>query len=292
MTSTSDIACHLCGSKNLRLVFTESNAVRSYSSYLCSACNLHQTLGIIDPVSPDYIDLEENDLTGEHVYIQRRHKFTAFQQWQQVMADNGLQDLRGKKLLDIGCGVGGFLEFGRALGLDCYGFDASPAQIVQAQKTFPNVRHAESLKDYITQLGGNLKFDMITMWDVFEHIRTPDTLLNEIRDHLSAQGLLYVSVPNGAPNQIKVRLANIRGRKDIGLIPWEHVFYYTPKSLRIRLGKAGLDVVKVSGVVPYQRKPLNSFEIIRRAVHHTLRMTPYALQIYGLAKLSSRSDVA
>ena len=238
----------------------------------------------MDAVSPDYIDLELDDLDDEHVFIQRAHKLSAFQQWQRVIASHGVTDLRGKKVLDIGCGVGGFLEYTRDLGAKCYGFDASRAHVEVAQKNFPEVFHAESLSEYSMKLGRNEKFDLVTMWDVFEHIRKPEALLKEVSGQLTNEGLLYVSVPSGAMNKVKVQLARVRGRSEIGLIPWEHVFYYTPRSLRYRFTQAGLEVLEVSGVVPYERKVLNAHERTRRVVHHVLRSTPFALQIYGLAK--------
>lgn len=283
MESAQKNKCQLCASFDVHLVFSERKEDRLYSSYECRSCGLHQTLGDIDPISPDYINLEEADLGEIHIYTQREHKYTAFKQWARMVKATRSGGMAGLKLLDIGCGVGGFLDFASKLGIECYGFDASGAQIEQAQKAFPNVRRAESVADYCDQIGGPREFDLITMWDVFEHIRTPDALLEEVSEHMAPDGLFYVSVPSGALNKIKVLFATIRNRENVGLIPWEHVFYYTPKSLALRLTRAGFHLVELSGVTPYQRKPLNMVEVIRRVMHHMLKHTPFAFQIYALS---------
>lgn len=167
MPSKSTIACDLCGSTNLELIFSERKSARAYDSYHCRSCDLHQTLGTIDPISPDYIELRAVDLDEDHVYIQRRHKLTAFRQWRRTLGRHGIDDLSGLKILDIGCGVGGFLEYVRSQGAVCYGFDASQAHIEEARKTFENVRCTQDLNDYCDKLGIDFTFDLITMWDVF-----------------------------------------------------------------------------------------------------------------------------
>jgi hypothetical protein len=74
-------------------------------------------------------------------------------------------------------------------------------------------------------------------------------------------------------------------RTPLSLCPWEHVFYYTPKSLRAVLERAGLKVVEIGGVVTYER-PMSPQEAIRRAVTKGLNNTRYALQIYAIARRS------
>jgi hypothetical protein len=84
-------------------------------------------------------------------------------------------------------------------------------------------------------------------------------------------------------NPVKVRIARARHRP-VGLIPWEHVFYYTPKSLRRVIETAGFEVLDLGGVQPYVRHPLTVHEGVRRTVHHALRNTAHALQLYVLAR--------
>ncbi len=184
-------------------------------------------------------------------------------------------------LLDIGCGVGGFLDFAADNQLCRYGFDASDAQVRLAKERHPNVRTCTSIEKYIELIPHAPKFELVTMWDVLEHIRDPHTLLQNVRKHMAPTGLFFASVPSGAPLRTKLMLAKLRGREP-GLVPWEHVFYYTKCSLRRLLAMNGFDVLAVDGVVAYIRT-LSNHEIARRIAHRLLLHTPYALQIFVLA---------
>ncbi len=280
----TDLTCKLCGSSNVRFQFSEDRGGMTYSSYHCGHCDLYQTLGEIDDVSPDYVNLEEADLAGEHVYIQQHSKKAAFAQWLAEvdrLAGKPRDDTR-RSVLDIGCGVGGFLDFARDNGFATYGFDASRAQVEVAQRSHPMVRHAVSIDEYMASFEVKPRIDCVTMWDVFEHIRDPKSLLSGVRNYLHADTIFYVSVPNGKPNPAKIKLARAR-KREIGLIPWEHVFYYTPSSLARVFRENGYEPLQIGGVKPYVRD-MNAFEMVRRGLHTALASTPYAFQISAFAK--------
>jgi len=276
------LMCNLCGRDNVHAVFSDVRHGRVYTCYHCSACDLFQTLGRIDPVSPDYIDLEDADLNSAHRYLQNEHKLSAFRQWSEVVG--GKLTPFKSSVLDIGCGIGGFLDYVRSLEFVAYGFDASKAQVKEAVTRHSLVKCAVSLDEYLLALDAKPVIDIVTLWDVFEHVRTPTVLLTDIRKLLlGSGGTLFISVPSGAMNPVKVRIAKMRGRS-AGLIPWEHVFYYTPKSLRRVIENAGFEVISLGGVCPYIRRPLTLHEGVRRAGHHALRNTSHALQIYVHAR--------
>lgn len=279
-TAVTALTCKLCGAPDPVPVFSEAAADAVFTSYHCRACDLFQTLGDIAAVSPDYVDLTADQLDPMHVFLQTAHKKTAFDQWSRIIRRRGNS---GKRLLDIGCGVGGFLDYASANGFETYGFDASAAQAEQARIHHPNVRNFIDIDSYCTALREPVKFDVITMWDVFEHIRTPAELIAGVRRHLAPGGVFFVSVPNGAPNPMKVKLARMRGREP-GLIPWEHVFYYTRNSLARVMKDNGLDVAEIGAVVPYVR-PMSVHEAVRRAGFGLLSSTRYAPQLFAVTRL-------
>ncbi len=283
----SNLNCHLCGSKYVRLLFSELRKGRIYNNYHCPDCDLYQTLGDLEPISPDYVDLEEEDLDPAHRFLQTVHKLRAFHQWKKLVNQHYFSErFTQANVLDVGCGIGGFLDFARYLGLTTYGFDASNAHVIEAQSRHDNVRHATSVREYFERLSALPRIDVVTLWDVFEHVRNPKQFLAELREILKCSGgILFVSVPSGSMNPVKVRIASILQRP-IGLIPWEHVFYYTPKSLRRMLQEMGFEVLMLGGVEPYVRQPLTVHEGLRRVAHNMLRNTPYALQIFALARVA------
>lgn len=281
MTVSKRLNCKLCNAPDLTFSYSEAWRGEEYSGYYCGDCDLYQTLGSVAAISPEYETLTVDDLTDQHIHLQTAHKKTAFEQWRALMMQHRSGPLTGN-LLDIGCGVGGFLDQATAHGLSVFGFDASIAQVEQARLRHPNVANCIDVEDYVAALPDGTKFDFITMWDVLEHIRDPEQLLVGIRRHLAPGGLFFVSVPGGGPTPLKLKFTNLLGRPP-GLIPWEHVFYYTPKSLRLLLTKNGFTPVDVGGVVPYVR-PFGVHEAVRRVTFGLLRNTKWALQIYGIAR--------
>lgn len=273
------LACKLCGSTVVEPIFSEVSQGRTYTSYHCPSCNVYQTLGEVAPVSPDYVDLTADDLTEDHVYLQRAHKHPAFKEWlDNIKAfDKNFNNGDPHSVLDIGCGVGGFLDFAADSGLTIYGFDASSSQVDVARQRHPNVRNAISIKDYAESIGDDVRFDFITMWDVFEHIREPFPLLADVKKYLAPNGIFFISVPGGGPIPARMKVQKLLKQQSAGLIPWEHVFYHTRRSLKIVFAKAGFQVLKIGGVAPYVRA-MSLHEGIRRVAHRVLKSTAYAFQ--------------
>ncbi len=98
-------------------------------------------------VSPEFKGMSEEDLNHRHIWLQSKHKESAFRQCLELVHFfNKKSDLEPpiSRLLDVGCGTGGWLEFAKA-EYEGYGFDASPAQSRYASQVFPNVRCATSV---------------------------------------------------------------------------------------------------------------------------------------------------
>jgi 2-polyprenyl-3-methyl-5-hydroxy-6-metoxy-1,4-benzoquinol methylase len=287
---STKVACKLCGSADVKPIFSEATRGKQYTSYHCPDCDLYQTLGDVAPVSPDYIDLTADDLTDDHIYLQRAHKHPAFREWLSNVRkfDEAFGKGESRNVLDIGCGVGGFLDFAAENGLRTYGFDASKSQVDVAQRQHADVRNAITLQDYMQSLGQDMKFDFITMWDVFEHIREPFPLLEDVKRYLTPNGIFFISVPGGGPIPTRMKVQKLLKQQSAGLIPWEHVFYHTRRSLKIVFRKAGFQVVKISGVEPYIRT-MSVHEGIRRVAHRLLKKTPYAFQFGAYARVKRQS---
>lgn len=228
-------------------------------------CDVLQTLEHYDSISPDYVNLLDEKIDENRIWCQGEHKLPAFDQWV-AQAKHFSHNKRGfVRLLDIGCGTGGFLHYARDHGFEVYGFDSSQAQIDYASRDLQNLRKAFHPVEYLEFLGApDLRFDMVTLWDVLEHIRNPLESLCSIRSILNPNGLLFVSVPNGRAMLWKRKVYTVIGKRDDALwVPWEHAYYYSAKSLPAYLTKAGFTILKIGAVACYPR-PISFFELIRR----------------------------
>ena len=272
-------ACKICGGDQLQPGFTAMRAGVAYESRYCPRCRAYQTIGDVPAVSPDYVDLEAGDLDAPHRFLQTAHKLPAFEQWAALVRPRA-----GERLLEVGCGIGGFLDFARARGLEAYGFDASAAQVGEARARHPRVELATGVADYAARLATPVRFDHVVLWDVLEHLRDPARLLAELRNVMAPDGRLFVSVPSAGPVAAKLAIGRLTGRDIAGaLIPWEHVFYHSRISLARLFTASRWCLDATGGVATYVRAP-SPFEYARRVAHRLLRRTPLAFQLFALAR--------
>ena len=287
MSGTAN-ACRLCHSGRYVILGKEAQHGMPFTIVRCVDCSLVYVREKYAQVSPRYVRMEDQDLNTEHIWLQTKHKELAF--WQCLNKARAFhaphhQSRSRRTLLDVGCGVGGWLDFAKK-EYECYGFDASLAQSSYASQRFPNVLCATSLREYRANFNGDLPgFDLITLWDVLEHIRDPVEFLSELANDLSPAGLLFAAVPAERPMVIKNRLLSFGWPKSrFSWSPHEHVAYYSPLTLRLVCEKCNLRVLKIGAVALYPR-PLSLFEIIRRVGFWiTNAMPQVAPQIYVFAR--------
>jgi 2-polyprenyl-3-methyl-5-hydroxy-6-metoxy-1,4-benzoquinol methylase len=99
------------------------------------------------------------------------------------------------RLLDIGCGAGGYLLAGRELGFEVSGLEPSAehSQIAREQLGFP-VQTAYFQRDLLP----SSSFDVIVLSHVIEPIYDPKSFLADVVDLLAPDGVLVVVTPNAA----------------------------------------------------------------------------------------------
>lgn len=146
--------------------------------------------------------------------------------------------------LDIGTNVGFFLSHALGKKWKLTGIEPSPALSEMARKYFGlDVRNcylheACFEEDY---------FDIVTMTDVLEHISEPRPILKDIRRIMKKDGILFIKVPNGSYNLMKLWLAKKMGKlSDYDIFDsYEHVTHYTHNTLKKLLESEGFAVKKV-----------------------------------------------
>ena len=99
------------------------------------------------------------------------------------------------KLLDVGCGVGDFVESFNYYrpGMDISAIDISKKAIVLAKKR--KVRADFKAGDAQKLPFANNTFDVVTCFDLIEHVRYPKKVLKEIRRVLKPGGIFHTFIP-------------------------------------------------------------------------------------------------
>lgn len=137
------------------------------------------------------------------------------------------------KILDVGCGNGEFIQAAQQEGHECVGIDVSKAAVeLCTRKGFDAVEG-----DFLSHSFAK-KFDLITLWDVMEHLRHPRRFAERAASLISTTGSLVLKIPSpGTLNFQLLRAFPARGGTLLGAPG--HVQYFTEGSLSELLALAG-----------------------------------------------------
>jgi len=103
---------------------------------------------------------------------------------------------KGDNVLEIGCGAGGALNHFKQQKLNVYGCEYSQTLVEYAHKKGLKSVYQGSLFDIQSTLPEALKFKLIYIHHVFEHVNNPLALLEKCRSLLADDGKLVIGVPD------------------------------------------------------------------------------------------------
>ena len=207
--------CYLCNSYSVRPLkgFQQNNLVK------CKSCNF---------VFSSKIPSEEEII--KHYEGYGRDDFLSPVT---VKRYNELLDVleryrKTNKIFDVGCGIGYFLEEAKKRGWEVYGNEITDKAIEICQQ--------KGIKMYKGKLPDiNLEensFDVITSFEVIEHINNPAEEVGTIYRLLRKGGVFYFTTPNF--NAVERYL--LKEKYNIIYYP-EHLSYYTPKTINFLMSK-------------------------------------------------------
>ena len=153
------------------------------------------------------------------------------------MLDHVQQRKGGGRLLDVGCGVGQLLQVAQARGYEVAGCDISAWATDYARGAGFDVR--TGMLEEIHYADG--AFDIVVASHTLEHVPAPLPFLQEVRRVLRDDGLLVIAVPNFA----SVMAQTLRDRW-AGLLPDQHLWHFSPKTLGAMLDKAGFRTLEIT----------------------------------------------
>ncbi len=146
-----------------------------------------------------------------------------------------------KKVLDIGCSNGVFLSMMQKKGWKGVGLDISEYIIEQAQKTRAH-EDLEFRSGYLHEkVAEKEKFNLITMWDVIEHVEDPIGILKQINVRLNPGGLLVLETQN-----INSFFAKLLKRSWHHFKHFEHIYHFNETALRNMLENTGFNIKSIS----------------------------------------------
>ena len=185
------VPCNLCGSSKREHLFDK----KGYSLVRCSECNLAYIANPPDAAGIEAIYTAEVSYhdqlldSGSDEY--QRQRRTAHQHM--TMLREFRPQPAGLTLLDIGCSSGIFLGEARAMGMQVAGAELSPETSEFARQHYSLDVHTGDWRDAGY---ADASFDIVTLFDVIEHLPDPLGELRAIRRLLKPGGLLLQSTPD------------------------------------------------------------------------------------------------
>ncbi|MHB0923870.1 MAG: class I SAM-dependent methyltransferase [Bellilinea sp.] len=229
-----EMVCVVCGSKDIGKLFqlydfwlNRRDIVKSF--YVCNNCKLifqypiPNTVNHLELYPIEYsIAQQESDSLSRYGLLKRCKVIT---RWKTP-----------GNILDIGCGVGTFILTMRDnFGWEVHGIEPNPIIAANGREKHNLDIKSEDIQNYDPK---GIKFDVITMWDVLEHLPNPNEVFAKLITFLKPDGLLMMRVPNSQSWDAK-----IFGQYWAGYDSPRHFFVYNPKNLEILLDKISMEIV-------------------------------------------------
>lgn len=182
------------------------------------------------------------------------------------------------KVIDMGCGDGGFLREMHSLGFkNLVGFDQSPG-LKRAQQMGFGTFYSSNVWLFLDEAEskGEEDAEAYVMVNVLEHVAEPIKLLQRIRGVMKSGALLSVTVPNDF-SPLQKAFLKVKGHQ-----PWfvhlpDHVNYFDFHSLKFVLEQNGFDVIDQSALYPLELFLLQDLDYVANPelgpVAHQRRVT-------------------
>ena len=155
----------------------------------------------------------------------------------------------GGRAIDVGCGTGEFVVFlGARYEWSVSGIELSPDGVALATNRGADVIRG-TIDDVTTAFGGD--FDVLTMFNVLEHVRDPLSTLRAAHRLLRPGGALVVQVPND------FALFQLAVHEHLDVDPWwiavpDHISYFDFESLEATLSRHGFETAIRYGTFPME----------------------------------------
>ncbi len=213
--------CPICKSTSRRFILAKDRDGRRSGTISIFQCNNCQTVHLGSYTSgfdaPLYDYYEKYKGSSKEILF---NPFTAYSY--RKLLNLLAHHTRGKDILDVGCGMGAFVDTCTSAGWNPQGIDLSKPAVEIAQSFGLPVKNLDFFCDSIRPKS----FDVITMFEVIEHLPDPVSFLQRAEAVVKPGGLVYLTTPNFGSIDRRVL------GKEWSAIHREHLTYFTPSTLK------------------------------------------------------------
>ncbi|MBT7237867.1 class I SAM-dependent methyltransferase [Candidatus Woesearchaeota archaeon] len=236
----ANFSCDLCGSINFKELFRTSENEKGPAFFpssdvigndlivQCKECKL----STVHPLPDEKKIIEEYS-----EYVDER--FANQAKGREITSNRNLEYIEKFKergeILDIGTANAPFLHIAKKRGWTVTGIELNKYLIKWAKENY----NLDIKQGTIFENTFNKKFDVITLWDVLEHVSSPSKTLEKCNLLLKQDGLFVINYPD-----YQSWIAKMLGKK------WPfylsvHIYYFDRRTIKKILNKAGFKVIKI-----------------------------------------------
>jgi 2-polyprenyl-3-methyl-5-hydroxy-6-metoxy-1,4-benzoquinol methylase len=232
--------CPVCGSSDIHPLLTAKDHSVSGEEFViwqCQSCTLRFTQDVPDESSigpyyqsQDYISHSNTSKGLLNKLYQAVRKFTLGQKSCLVIS----RTTNHGRILDIGAGIGAFLNEMKGKGWDIEGIEPDYGARQQAKNLFaidlkptPELQHIP-----------HDSFDAITLWHVLEHVESLQDYVALLKQLLKKNGKIFIAVPNYSSLD-----ADLYGNRWAAYDVPRHLYHFTPRSIEVLVQKHGMKII-------------------------------------------------
>lgn len=237
--------CKICGSENIDIIYNDlirDGGLGQYTKkpikiFQCKNCDVIWHDNEIADVK-EYYETEEyrNELgeSSEEEKFYELHDKETFDK----LNYTGTTIFRNKVVADISCGCGAFLDYISGVAREVVAVEPSlKYRNIMSRKGFSTYSYADEAK----KLYAN-KIDVITSFDVIEHVQSPESFIKDVYDLLTVGGKAIIGTPTDAP--IMRSLLGKDYEKKL-LFSTQHLWILSEKNLRMISEKCGFKNIDI-----------------------------------------------
>ena len=290
------IDCPLCGASAFTVIYP-SNYPSSLSKeellkIYCSSSDqklLDQlvqcddcSLVYLNPRTNHSVLIKSYSQAVDPTFVKQDHKrIQCFdKELRQIIKQFGIVPDRSKRILDIGCAGGAFLKAARDIGFNVTGVEPSHWMCEYGKKKYGlDIRQGQ-----LMELGFEpASFDIISLWDVIEHLSTPGNVLKHASTLLKDDGLLVINYPDYGS-----LAARLLGSKWPFLLS-VHLLYYDRNTIKRQLEQCNF---KVEQIKPYWQV-LELGYVLHRASNYfkIFKIMETVTKVFGIYSLSIKYNM-
>ncbi len=151
---------------------------------------------------------------------------------------NSFPEIRSGRLADIGAGFGLFLEELKKLWPES---DIVAIEPSVGMAKICRDKGLQVLQSTLEEVASAEKFNLLTAFELFEHLHDPIPFVEKVRDLLNPGGYLFLTTLNGLGFDIQILWERAKS-----VSPPHHLNFFNPGSIRRLLERVGFDIIEIS----------------------------------------------